>query len=362
MEPQKVAGSVSPNGNLEAFVEQDDRCAYLYLRELEGGPFDLGLGLRSCWVRNLGPAPATLPVADMRQGLAPRMPAGSCAHPQGAPPLAEGLRIVWLEEGDAVAFLEGDAVLAVMPCWSGQEGFHGYARDCTAESPLAWPLAPDNVLLDRVRAAEACWRSWETGNPWLAVQDAGLQAIAAALGEPTKYYAIDGGRWPPQAMVRCDRGDAVVLVTCGMQLRPQPTVEMYAGDPRPLRRIELGLAMDRRLFELAPDDVMGWLSGQARYPWTRLSWFGHHHTVPCDAVPTGPSRRAFGGMLLLRDPPGAPRVAFRPFRDDPVTLLWLVPVTDAERALAERDGSEALAGLLAATGNGFLHRDRAPVA
>ena len=362
MEPRTVVRSLSPNGNLEALVEQDDRCAYLYLREVDEPSFELGLGLRSCWVRNLMPAPPSLRVTELRQGLAPMLPASSCAHPQGAPPLsADAVRLVWLEEGDAVALMEGESVLAIMPCWSGRRGFQGYARDCTEESPLAWPLAPDSVLRERVRAAEEYWRSWDGGDPWATVREAGLKAIAATFGEPTNYYAIDGGEWPPQGMARCASGDAIVLVTCGMQLRPQPTVELHAEDPRPIRRIELGLAIERRLFELAPTAVMGWLSGQTTYPWHRLSWFGHQHTLPCGAIPPGPSRRVFSAMIFLRDPLGAPRVPFPPFRDDPVNVLWLVPITAQERAVAARDGGEALARLLSAKGHGFVHRDRAPV-
>jgi suppressor of fused protein SUFU len=361
MEAQIVTGSVSPNGNIEAIVEQDDRCAYLYLRELDDASAELGFGLRSCWVRNLKAAPASLSVTDMRHGLAPMVPGSSCAHPEGAMPLSEGaLRIVWFEEGDAAALLEGESILAIIPCWSGQKGFNGYARDCTAETPVAWPLTPDNVLRDRVRGAEECWRTWDVGNPWLPVQEAGVNAVTAALGAPTNYYAIDGGAWPPQAMLRCVHGDAVVLVTCGMQLRPQPTVELYAEDAQPLRRIELGLAIDPRLFELAPDRVMRWLSAQAKYPWSRLSWFGQHHTMPCDSMPTGPSGRSFTGMLFLRDPPDAPPIGFPPFRKDPVTLLWLIPITGGERELAERESGAELARRLSAKGHGFVHRDRAP--
>lgn len=360
MDPEIVTGSVSPNGNLEAFVEQDDRCAVFYLRELDDPPAGrAGFGVRACWVRNLRAAPESLPVEDMRRGIAPMMPAASCAHPRGAPPLAAGdLRIVWFEEGDAAALLERDSVLAVVPCWSGMNGFEGYARDCTEVSPLAWPLLPGNVLVERVRAAQASWRAWDDGDPWGPVGDAGVAAIEAAFGPRTNYYAIDGGAWPPAAMVRCAPGDMVVLATCGVQLRPQPRVELAVEDPAPFRRIELGLAMERRLFERAPQDVMGWLSGQAKYPWTRFTWFGHHHTMPCDAVPPGPSGRAFRAMLFLRDPPGAPPVRFPPYRGDPVTLLWMVPISDRERELAEREGSGRLAALLAAAGHGHVHRDR----
>jgi hypothetical protein len=364
MEPQILAASLSPNGNLESFVEQDDRCAYLYLREVDDPSIEpVGFGVKSCWVRNLREAPAALSVAELRPGLAPMMPRATCAHPEGAPPLSpDGLRIVWFEEGDAAALLEGDSPLAIVPCWSGEKGFYGYARDCTAPSPFAWPLAADNVLRERVREADEYWRRWCSGNPWAEVQEAGARAVTAAFGAPASCRATDGGAWPPQALFRCGHGDAVVLATCGMQLRPQPTVELSPSDPRSRRRIELGLAMERRLFELRGDAIEAWLSGRARYPWHRLSWLGDHHVMACDAIPTGPSGRAFRAVLLLRDPVDAPPVAFPPFRNDPVTLLWLIPITDRERRLAEVEGSAVLARLLSAKRHGFVHRDRAPVA
>jgi len=363
MDSAIVLASVSPNGNVEAYVEQDDRCAYLYLRGVDEAPVRPIFGLRACWVRNLGPAPASFSAADMRQGLAPMLPLAYCAHPAGAAPLSgEAIRIVWFEEGDAAALLEGDSVLAVIPAWSGQKGFHGYARDCTSETPVAWPLHADNILIGRIRAAEEFWRSWDVGDPWKTVQQAATGSVAAGFGEPTNYYAIDGGVWPPQALLRCVRDDAVVLVTCGMQLRPQPTVELYTQDPRPFRRIELGLAIERRLFELAPDRIMSWLSGQAKYPWQRLSWFGHGHTMPCDSIPSGPSGQAFTAMLVLGDPADAPQVMFPPFRTDPVTLLWLIPISEGEREIAQHHGSAELARLLSAERHGFVHRDRAPVA
>lgn len=144
-----------------------------------------------------------------------------------------------------------------------------------------------------------------------------MQAVTNAFGEPTNYYAIDGGTWPPQAILRCARGDAIVLVTCGMQLRPQPTLELYAEDPRPFRRIELGLAIERHVFELAPNQIMGWLSGQAKYPWHRLLWFGNHHTMPCDSIPTGPSRQAFTGCCSCAIPSTLQRLLFERFGTTP---------------------------------------------
>lgn len=361
MTTQVLAESLSPNGNIEAFVEQDDHTAYFYLRALDGT--SAASSVRACWVRNLRPTPPHLGVEEMGRGVAPMMPEGATTQPGGGCTLSPGqLRVVWFEEGDAAALLEGDSVLAIIPCWSGQGGFHGYARDCSAESPVAWPLRGDNVLLERVRTADAWWRSWDDGDPWKLVQEAGIEAVEAALGPHTHYYAIDGGQWPPRALLRCRWQDASVLVTCGMQLRPQPTVEQYAEDPRPLRRIELALAIADAELNRSPDRIMGWLSGQSKYPWHFYTWLGHLHTMPCDAFPRRFLGPAFDAVLLAHDPPGAPPIRFPDFRGDPVRVLWVQPITRAERELAESQGSSVLAGHLAAKGHDFVHRSRRSVA
>src|SRR5437899_12961113 len=107
---------VSPHGNVQAIVEQDDRVVHFYLW---GGP-DSSFGMRSCWVRNLKPAPAELKVAQMREGAAPMLPRPRCKHPEGAPPLsAKELAVVWFEEGDAAALLAGSIILALIPSWRG---------------------------------------------------------------------------------------------------------------------------------------------------------------------------------------------------------------------------------------------------
>lgn len=46
MEPQMLIVQVSPNGNLQAFVEQDDRVAQFYI----WGGRESDFGLRTGWV------------------------------------------------------------------------------------------------------------------------------------------------------------------------------------------------------------------------------------------------------------------------------------------------------------------------
>lgn len=141
--------SESPNGNVTAFAEDDSRCVYFYLQGAPGTEF----GVRSCWVRNLLKAPLELDVAGMRRGIAPLLPAKECRHPDGAVPLDSAkLEIVWFEEGDAAALLHAGEILAVIPAWSGVDGFEGYARDCSAQSDLCWPLEP-------ARDYRTCWTS-----------------------------------------------------------------------------------------------------------------------------------------------------------------------------------------------------------
>ena len=354
MSVELVLEEVSPNGNIEAVVEQDDRAVFLYLR---GDP-EIDFGVRSCWVRNLGPAPATLDVDAMRNGSAPMLPRGNCAHPTGADRLeATRLSLVWLEEGDAAALLEDDEPLAIIPAWSGTNGFEGYARDCTAESPLCWPLLADNDLHRRVRAAAEYWKAWDSADdPWTVVQQPQITAYTDQVGQYEKYYAIDGGEWPPRALLRIPVPGGVALTTVGICLRPQPVVESVVERATEFRRIELGagLAADASAYF---DPFARYLSGQSNLPWTRYTWLGPGHTIPCDAFPD----TDFTAVLLCREFQGAPSVSIPPFRGDPVNMLWAVPITRREREVAMERGAAELARLLANAGIAWLTRPRSSV-
>ena len=80
-----------------------------------------------------------------------------------------------------------------------------------------------------------------------------------------------------------------------------------------------------------------------------------------DLVPVGPTGTRFSAFLLHPSPPGAPALRFAPYRDDPINRLWLIPITAAERALSEAEGSRELLPRLAAAGVDWVHRDRRPV-
>ncbi len=338
--------AISPHGSVEAIVSQNDRVVFFYLRGHPGS----GFGVRSCWVRNLLPAPLELNVASMREGFEPLLPACDCRHPLGAPPLnATDLRVVWFEEGDAAALMEREEVLAVIPSWIGFGDFDGYARDCVGKSPLCWPLLGDNVLFEQIRRSQDYWHAWdESPGLWEFVQNLQCDVYSNLIGSHQKYYAIDGGNWPPKAMLRIDKSEVNFLVTVGVSLRAQPSVEQYLGAEQ-YRRIELGAAQSH---EVAAQNLMPfakYLSAQSGLPWSRLTWIGPYHTIPCDAF--GPDS-VFTSVLLVPAAGDVPAISLPAFRGDPVSFLWMVPITGSERAFAMDAGGEALFDRLKFAGYG----------
>ena len=335
MENDVLLEEVSPHGNVEAIVEEDGKSVYFYLR---GAP-DTGFEVKSCWVRNLAPAPASLDVEAMKGGHAPMLPRDQCRHPQGAPRLdKQSLRVIWFEEGDGAALATGDDILAIIPPWSGTKGFSGYAKDCSAETPVAWPLLQDNALLARVRRAGDYWSSWGTPeSPWKRIQQDEMAAYERAFGKYEKYFAIDGNEWPPKALVRYSP-DRVVLITVGVAIRPQPAVEMATKDASAHRRIELAITLEPKFAAKFADRAARYISAQSSLPWARMTWLGHGHTVPCDAFEGTP----FVAVMLVSKRLGVPAVQLPRFREDPINVLWLVPLTRPEYDFAMQHASDEL--------------------
>lgn len=325
---------VNPNGNIQAVVEADDKVCYFYLFGSDESQF----GMKSVWVRNHAPATDMLDVEGMKSGNPPQNPKANCRHPQGLPPLnPDQLRVVWLPEGDGAALYEAEELLAIIPPWSGYKGFHGFARDALGDGLLTWEIGEGNVLVERFQQADAYWQKWD-GNLWPTVQKSMLSSIESALGKHSNYYAIDGGEWPPKAIVRIPRDEGVVLISFGVSLRPQPQVEMSTEQPELMCRIELGAVLPASWPDEAIKQFASYLSAQSNLPWNRYTWLGAGHTIPCDSW----QNRRFEFALLQPHHPAVPNPTFEPMFGDPVNLLWFVPITAAERQTAIDHGSQRL--------------------
>ena len=352
-----LCSQMSPDGRREAFVESDGRALYFYIWSL-GRPDRT----HSCWVRNLMPAPAKLDVEGMRNGEAPALPRDYCRHPDGTqPPDPADLEIVWFPAGDGAAVLERGEILAILPPWTGHDGFPGYARDAIGECPLCWGMPPaDSEIVEKVHSAALYWKRWDDEDVWTPMQDAAVDAADVAMRcKHSKYYAIDGGEWPPKAMLRYDLPEAYVLVTIGVCVRPQP--EVGVDEPEKVRRIELACAIDKALGEDAIMQMARYISAQSLLLWENLTWLGDGHTIPCDSAPVGPSGSRFDAVLLTSSLDKAPRPAIAEYEGDPLNLLWLLPITEAEWQLAVDDGSRVLLARLVKAGYSWIHRDRRPV-
>jgi hypothetical protein len=352
---------MSPFGNIVAYAEDDGATVYFYLffKDAEKSSPEQ---FKACWVRNRKSPPHDIDRGPMIDGQAPLMPRRFCRHAEPQPPLRQdALRIVWLEEADAAALLEGPDILAAIPAWSGAGGFNGYARDCVGESPFAWELGPENVIRDRVKNAAQFWQLWEQPDFWQKWRDERIAAAESAFGRHSKYYAIDGGEFPPHAMLRFDQQETVVLLTIGVSLFCVPKVEQYFEDPSPYRRIELAACLDRRCPESELAGFGQYISAQARYPWTQFVPLGSGHSMPCDSTPKAFGGARFDHIVLTHSLDGTPKIQFPQFRGDPTNVLWILPISEPERDLAVEKGTDVLLQNLTEAGVDYVIHNRQPV-
>ena len=313
----------SPYGNMDAIVQHDDQSVYFYLHG------DESFGTRACWVRNLAEAPYVLDKDVMQHGLPPMMPRTHSKSPDaGEVPKPESLRIVWFEEGNAAALFEHQELIAVIPPWSGTDGFHGYSAQCVMESPLAWPLVDHEQLTRRIGNAQLFWEACgsEAGHPFAELQPRLLEAFDQQFGERVKYFALDGGAFPPRGAAIYRQESATVVVSVGMSFRPQPNVEMAVESPAELRRIELGLELPGKLSEEELTPFLEQISGLVAYPWQAQTWFGPGHTCRFPAYQKTHGEQFDTASFVAERTRSENPLTLPDFRDDPVELLWLMPV------------------------------------
>ncbi|MFY0253669.1 suppressor of fused domain protein [Chitinophaga sp. 30R24] len=337
-EPVILIDQPNNRGTMYAIVEQDDRVAYFYLYPSE--LLTTKYSPRPCWLRNLKPAPETRDTAAMKEGMAPMLEARYSNHPQGKEPLEKNrLSIVWMEEGDGAAVLYDGEILGVIPGWSLYNDEHAiaYAADCigAGDNDRLMPLGKrgGNAMYDRVDRAIAFWEEWtdETSQVWGILQDKYLKAYEAQWGPIQKYYAIDGGQWPPIGLARFENEDVVYLLTLGAGIRPMPWVELLYTERAPnFRRMELGIAVNKKDFTEKEIMVLaGIITGLADRPWKQVTWLGEGHTIPSDELPA-----PFESLIVSTSLYNGPTVEMPEVYGDKVNLYWLTPITKLEREFA----------------------------
>lgn len=323
-EPQILTEDWSPCCDVQAFVEESDTCCYFYLWF---NPGKENAYVKSCWICNTVPAPKQLDVEGMREGLAPAQPEEYVSHDlKGIHLNPQTLSIVWFEEGDAAALLDGEQIICVMPAWSGYQGFCGYSRYAKGNAPYAWELAPaEAVLSARVEKSRKFWEYLD-GEFWGEVQTLHLQTLENFFGPYEKYFAIDGGEFPPKALVSGKKDGICYGITAGVSLLSMPRVEQYyEEEPENYRRIELGFAATEEQQEVCMK-MYSYLSSISNMPWNEVSFLGHGHTIPCDVI------EGFAAIWLIntRLIPQINAPQYPAFRGECINLLWAVPLKQDE--------------------------------
>ena len=139
-------------------------------------------------------------------------------------------------------------------------------------------------------------------------------------------------------MLRIPRDGSTVFITAGMCILPQPNADRLQDDGRQVRRVELGAVLPSSWSNEEVVKFGRYISGQAGLPWSRFTWLGHGHTIPCDSW----RNPAFTSAILVKSHPVIGAVNVGEYRGDPITVLWFLPITAAETERAISHGSATL--------------------
>jgi hypothetical protein len=345
--PQLILQETNPYRTRQATLLRGEGDLYLYLEDLVGPERQTSSAV---WVANHLPAPSGRG-ADSPPGTPPRMGAGGTRHPEGCPDPGQTLRLVWFEEGDAVALVDGEGVLAVIPGWAGRDEFYGYARYARGRSPLAWELTRDalKVLEGKVTDSREFW-NWRTNQAWPEIRSTGLAHLDVNIGPQEAAWPIGEASFPEMIASRHRLGETNIWVTAttGLSAQRMAGVEQYVDEPRKAARIELAIARN------TPDQSGAELLGAlATVPFGRCTWLGEGHTIggTPGAFPAFGADKA--ALLLTANPPPSPNRDLPDLRGlmrrgDPVTYLWIVVIDEETFRMARgRDARTALDHLMA---------------
>lgn len=111
----------------------------------------------------------------------------------------EDWRLQWGLDQNSIAVFFRNELIAIMPEWSGYEGFYGYSAGTNEETEIAWPLLPNNEQIDRFEKEAYFLDSWDD-NTWPNFQSRILSVYDRYAINNNRYFAADDGRWPPLAL------------------------------------------------------------------------------------------------------------------------------------------------------------------
>ena len=316
-----IISSLSPLADLSAQVVVENNCSYLYL--LHTGTSGSN-AMTSCWIKNHTTVEDNYSAqSDMKRGLQPKVPSKYCKFQNDLNPFkAEQLEIVWGKEGFITSLYEDGELICVIPYWAGQD-FCGYSKYSSTDkfSTIPFPLGSSdtNALFKRTEDARDFWKQ-DFSLLWCNYQESYLSELESKYGKHIKYYAIDGGSFPPKALTSFEKDDIKYAFTIGVGLFPQPKVDMHFRDYQNHECFELGFCYQSNAVFDEPN-VFSQLSSITAIPWSFNTFLSHRHTIELkidmqhnNAVLISDKHFHVSESIFLRD--------------QNVNLLWIVPISN----------------------------------
>ncbi|EAQ82489.1 suppressor of fused domain protein [Blastopirellula marina] len=319
-------------------VDGDNDSIYLYVF-----PPQTPREIHALWVANSTNRDAAQVEEQMSAALPPRLPHAQINAAAVITDLEpDNWDVRWSLDQQSVAVWHLDKIVAIMPSWGPGNRFAGFARGCTAETAVAWPLTDENMLLTQFAAEDTFLRNWNASS-WKSIQQATLHSYTSQHVSEIRYFAADQGKWPPLAITLSSSAGRSFIATAGMAILPMPGPE-NASEESPSRRIELGLLIETTE---ADQTVCGQLSSWARYPWRYATHFDHGHTISTEVFQQIAPR--FTHMAIAEKASFLPSIELPQLADEQPRFLYLIPITAAEQKMAENRGTTRLLELLEAS-------------
>ncbi|MCC9607595.1 suppressor of fused domain protein [Blastopirellula sp. JC732] len=299
--------------------------------------------MHALWVANCSDRDAAQVEEQMRAALPPRLPHADINEVALIADLEpDNWDVRWSLDQQSVAVWHLDRIVAIMPSWGPANRFPGFAIGCKGETPVAWPLTDENVLLKRFTQEDEFLRQWGEDS-WRTIQQGLLDSYKSLHTDPMRYFAADQGKWPPLAITLSSKEGRSFMATAGMAILPMPGAEADDSDTRS-RRIELGILCDS---SEADENACRALSGLARYPWRYATHFDHGHTIPTEAFADVAPQ--FTHFATAETASFLPPIQLPQIAGEQPRFLFLIPITAAEQKMAENRGTQRLLELLEAS-------------
>jgi len=307
-----------------AILEYENNCIYIYSYPHN----DKSLIAKSLWVANTKKRifSKSSITADAKKGLQPYMPKKLCNNAGFIKDYnnKENWFLQWGLDQNSIAVYFKNKIITILPEWSGLDGFYGYSLGCNETTALAWPLIENNEEINRFLKEKIFLDSWDD-SIWVEYQKTILSTYDLLYQGETKYFAADGGKWPPLGIHYSKSPNVEFLATVGMSQLPMPLLEMKQESTESLRYIELALLF-KHIDNFNP--LAKYLSGQATFPWYQGAHLDHGHTIPCRELSEIGSNATF--MLIVENASFLPKVPASFLGKTSRRLLFMIPIYEAE--------------------------------